>query len=123
MDNRDESLNEIHVHVTTCFCGRFSEIANKLALADYLTCSELSALRSAAFHATLCRIAFNGLGGCRGLIKPSRERNRIWLEQRFMAEREKVLGSVGWQRLPGFTRQSAESILLRVQVAERNLGQ
>jgi hypothetical protein len=97
-------------------------LANRLTLPDYLSCSELSALRNAAYYAVLCRIAFNGLGGCGGEIKPHLECNRIRLEQRFMVEREKVLKSDGWRQLPAFTRESAEAILLNITISETNLN-
>jgi hypothetical protein len=116
----DENINQVHAFVTPGFSRRFSELANKLMLADYFTCSELSALRSAAFYAALCRIAFNGLGGCGGVIKPQLEPNRTRLERRFMVERDKVLTSNGWRQLPKFTRDTAEAILLSVSINEGN---
>jgi hypothetical protein len=54
MDNSDEDINEIRTFVTLEFSRRFSQLANKLALADYLTCSEFSAARNAGFYAALC---------------------------------------------------------------------
>jgi hypothetical protein len=122
MDNSDEDINEIRTFVTLEFSRRFSQLANKLALADYLTCSEFSAARNAGFYAALCRIAFNGLGGCAGQIKPGMEYSRTRLERKFMVEREKLLKSEGWHQLPPFTRDSAEAILLSVTVSEVNLN-
>jgi len=71
------------------FAVRFSRISTRLGLGVSLNGREVSLLYEAAFYATLCNIAFNGLGGCGGQVKPSREANRIDLEREFMAARDR----------------------------------
>ncbi len=79
-------------------------------------------LYTAAFHATLCNIAFNGLGGCGGEITPDREPVRIALEREFMAAREMFFGSRGWNAMPAAVRGSVRRLFLHVTIAERNLA-
>jgi hypothetical protein len=67
------------------FERRFSRISTSLGLGAALDGNDLNSLWEATFCATLCNIAFNGLGGCCGEIKPEREANRITLEGDFMA--------------------------------------
>jgi len=101
---------------------RFSKISSGLDLGASLRGSELSLLYQAAFYSALCNIAFNGLGGCDGQIKPSRELNRLSLERKFMAARDKFWGCAGWRTLPATQRESIVSIFLHVFVIEDNLA-
>ena len=103
------------------FTPRFSRTSMRLGLGACLSGSELSLLHDAAFYATLCNIAFNGLGGCGGQIKPHREANRISLESRFMAAREQFLSCDGWHALSATQKESIHKIFLNIIVAENNL--
>jgi hypothetical protein len=107
---------------TDGFVRRFAEIADLLGLAQNLDKAELDLLREAAFLATLCNIAFNGLGGCAGTIKPEREITRIRLEWRFMAARDEFQASAGWRRLSAVDKQEVQSVFLKVVVAQENLA-
>ena len=84
--------------------------------------SELDALYRAAYYATLCNIAINGLGGCGGQIKPERERNRIALEQTFMAARNDFYRTAGWKKLPHNLKAAIHRAFLLVEVAEARLA-
>ena len=84
---------------------------------------ELKLLYRAAYRGTLCNIAINGLGGCGGRIKPQREANRTALEWRFMAAREELYASAGWQALSPAAKGSVERVFLNVFVADHNLAQ
>jgi hypothetical protein len=106
----------------TTFPGRFARIAASLHLGTALDHAELKCLYEAAFQATLCNIAFNGLGGCGGKIKPEHEPNRIRLEREFMATSGQLYASAGWQALPPFVRHPIREILLSVSVTEHNLA-
>lgn len=103
------------------FEKRFAALALRLGLANALTQAELQLLREAAWMATLCKISFNGQGGCGGRIKPEREPHRIQLEQAYMRACGAVYASRGWRALPDFTRDPVERILLRVLVLDANL--
>src|SRR5271155_1889302 len=81
------------------FESNFSRLSRRLGLGRLLSGSELNHLYQAAFKAALCKIAFNGLGGCRGRIKPEMERYRTKLETEFMAAKEVLFESVGWSNL------------------------
>ena len=53
------------------FESNFSRISRRLGLGRLLSGTELNSLFQASFKAALCKIAFNGLGGCGGMIKPA----------------------------------------------------
>src|SRR5579862_8601150 len=108
--------------VTEGFQRRFDGVCSKLSLAEHLTIPELGFLCVAAYYAILCNIAFNGLGGCKGKIRPERELHRIGLERGFMSARAKVYDAAGWKNMPAFTRFSADKLLLKVSVHEDNLA-
>lgn len=101
---------------------RFAAIAERLSLRLWLSKVELTQLCEAAFYAALCNIAFNGLGGCRGEIKPSRETNRISLERAFMEACAEFENSIGAQALPQNVKESVRRILLSVVVVDGNLA-
>lgn len=84
---------------------------------------DLHRLYEAAFMAGLCHIAFNGLGGCHHLIRPDGERNRIALEQEFMAASDILFGSESWKNLNAVMREQIKEIFLTIAVAEQNLAQ
>src|SRR5215831_12649396 len=77
----------------------FSNLSLKIGLGSLLNCKDLNLLFEAAFCATLCNLAFNGMGGCGGEIKPEREIHRTRLEWSFMAARNRFLACKGWEAL------------------------
>ena len=113
-------LRELAHFPSNTFEGRFFEISDRLRLGSVFNGHELVLLYEAAFYATLCNISFNGLGGCRGQIKASREANRISLERAFMAAREKLVACDGWKVLYPSERGEIRKILLNVFVAPDN---
>ena len=115
-------LNRLASSSAEGFKARFSKTSMRLGLGDSLCQSDLSLLYDAAYFATLCNIAFNGLGGCGGQIKPERELNRISLERKFMAAGEKLLACEGWQALPEARKKLIRKTFLRVSVAQNNLA-
>jgi hypothetical protein len=117
-----EFLAEFSGSAPNSFEGRFANISTRLDLGNALCGKELSLLYQAAFNATLCNIAFNGLGGCGGEIRPDRELNRTMLETRFMFSRDRFFGSAGWRALPKSRQESIERIFLTVFVTEENLA-
>jgi hypothetical protein len=104
------------------FERRFSKISIRLGLGKTLRGCELKLLHEATFCATLCNIAFNGLGDCGGEIKPAQEANRRNLEREFMAARGKLYNSEGWEVLIASAKESVQRIFLSVLVAEANLA-
>ena len=120
MNDNHDSSGEDTLYDQGNFEKLFCSIA--IALKDQMDRHELGLLRQTFIRAYLCNIAFNGLGGCNGTIKPERERNRIALEQTFMIARDRLSASRGWKRLPSVVRQRLERTLLRVEVKEENLA-
>jgi len=104
------------------FKQNFAEVNGRLYLHLKLSPVELASLHVAAFRAALCNIAFNGLGGCEGKIKPEREEHRRNLEVQLMAARNCLFASEGWAGLPSEDKTDIKSRLLTVQVADRNLA-
>jgi hypothetical protein len=100
----------------------FSKISIRLGLGNTLMEHELRLLYEATFCATLCNIDFNDLGGCAGEVKPEAEANRINLEREFMAARDKLYASAGWQALPASAKGPIQRTFLSVLVAEDNLA-
>ena len=115
-------LEHIAVSSTNKFEVRFSRISSRLDLGEALDARELSLLYEAAFLATLCNIAFNGLGGCSGQIRPDREIVRTMLEREFMTSRGRFLTCAGMKRLSVPQAASIEKIFLSVFVAEDKLA-
>jgi len=122
MTTGEQYLEELAGYPPKTFPSHFSSIAARLHLGTALDGTELTWLYEAAFGAALCNIAFNGLGGCGGSIKPEREPNRRRLEWEFMAARDKLYACAGWQALPPFVRDPIQRIFLRVFVNEDNLA-
>jgi hypothetical protein len=104
------------------FESLFSRISNRLDVGLELTWEELKLLYDAAYQAILCNIAFNGLGGCGGQIKPDRERNRIRLEREFLAARDRFYACRGYEGMSESKRRAIERIWLTVLVTEENLA-
>src|ERR1017187_5308449 len=92
MTTGEEYLDELAGFPPKTFPSRFSRYATRLRLGAALDGTELRWLYEAAFGATLCNIALNGLGGCRGEIKPEREPNRRRLGGGVMAGRDQENG-------------------------------
>ena len=103
------------------FENRFARIATRLRLHATMDGAELSCLFDAAYTACLCNIAFNGLGGCSGQIRPERERTRGKLEQDFMAARARVFACPGWRHLSPSKQRETAKVFLDVSVSEENL--
>jgi len=104
------------------FAVRFSEISTRLGLGVSLNGNEVSLLYEAAFSASLCNIAFNGLGGCGGEVKPSREVNRISLEREFMTARDRFWACEGWHNLTPTKKESICNIFFRILVTGHNMA-
>jgi hypothetical protein len=96
--------------------------SRRLDLRALFNRNELDALYRAAYYATLCNIAFNGLGGCQGQIKPEREQNRIELEQTFTAARNNLYQTTGWKKLSTHLKDAIHRVYLQVAVAEERLA-
>jgi hypothetical protein len=88
-----------------------------------LTAEEFNLLYEAAFYSTLCNIAFNGFGGCGGVISPERESTRIKLEQGFMEARDNFLACHGWKKMHAQAKRSVQQVFLNVSVLEENLAE
>jgi len=114
-------LRELAHFGPNTFEGRFFEISDRLQLGSAFNGTELMLLYEAAFYATLCNISFNGLGGCGGKIKASKEANRISLEHAFMDAREKLFSCDGWGGLHILERRAIQKIFLNVFIAPDNL--
>ena len=119
--NGQEYIQQLAGFPPKTFESKFSRIAARLHLAPGMNRAELECLFEAALLAVLCNTAFNGLGGCDGIIKPDRETNRIRLEREFMAACDKLYASAGWKSLPPFVRNAIQARLLHVSVHEGNL--
>jgi len=116
-------LQELARFPSGTFENHFSQVATNLELSATTDEAELDRLYAAALSARLCYIALNGLGGCKGQIKPELERHRISLEQEFMRRRTLALNCAGWKKLSVAVRQEAERVFLSVRVNEGNLAQ
>ena len=122
MTTGEEYLDELAGFPPKTFPSHFASRATNLHLGAALDRNELKWLYVAAFEATLCNIAINGLGGCGGKIKPEREPNRRRLERDFMAARDRLYGCAGWQTLSPSDRHPIRSTFLRVSVDADNLA-
>ena len=107
--------------VTRGFTYNFARICTRLGLGDLLTADKLKQLYTAALFATPCSIAFNGLGGCEGEIKPELELQRIVLERDFMEAKANLFATPGWRALNSKLKERAERTFLRVVVDPGNL--
>jgi hypothetical protein len=120
--NGQQFLDLLAAFPPMSFENDFSKTSKRLGLGRVLGLEELQLLFDAAFCAGLCNIALNGLGGCRGQIKPERELNRIHLEQGFMAARDVFYACAGWANLQPSQKASIKRIFLRVQVNKEKLA-
>ncbi len=122
--NRDgqEFLNRLACFPASSFESRFSNASTRFGVGRALRQREVHMLYEAAFAATLCNVAFNGLGGCEGRIKPEREGNRIRLEREFMEACDRLYASRGWRDLCASEKATLRRIFLSVRVAEDKLA-
>lgn|SRR5690348_2650099 len=104
------------------FEGRFLKTSLQFGLVNDLAAEELSLLYRAAFRAALCNIAFNGLGGCQGQIRPEQENCRIRLEQEFMLSRDRFHACPGWKTLRKSQKAAIERTLVKVAIDPQNLA-
>jgi hypothetical protein len=122
MTTGEAYLDELAGFPPKTFPSHFASRATRLHLGAALDRAELRWLYEAAFVATLCNIAINGLGGCGGQIKPEREPNRRRLETEFMTARDRLYASAGWQALSPSVRHPIQSAFLWISVNEENLA-
>src|SRR5947209_6824408 len=104
------------------FERRFLKLCSRLGLVSALDEEELSRLYRAAFRARLCNLAFNGLGGCGGEIKPEQEGHRIRLERDFMMARDRFFSSTGYKSMRASQKAAMQTAFLVVAVAKENLA-
>src|SRR5579859_7799722 len=112
-DSQDFS-EELESCSQTGFKGRFGQLSRRLGLKSGLNRAELTRLYEAAFLGALCNIAFNGLGGCEGEIRPEKEPSRRRLEQAFMDAKDNFYACGGWKALAPARKKSIETIFLTV---------
>src|SRR5579864_8158811 len=110
--NGHEFLDALAEFPPRTFENNFSRISRQLGLGRLLSGGELNFLYQAAFKAALCKIAFNGLGGCCGKIKPEMERYRTKLETEFMTAKAELFETIGWSYLARAERNSVEKLFL-----------
>jgi hypothetical protein len=115
-------MNRSAARPTPRFRNQFERKAFQLALHSQLSENELALLCEAAFYSRLCHIAFNGLGGCAGKIKPNQELNRIALERAFMKAYQAFWSCPGAKRLSDDQKISIRRAFLTVSVSEKNLA-
>lgn len=104
------------------FESSFATVANKMGLGSILERNELTLLYEAAFRATYCNLALNGLGKFAGEVKAEDERLRSQLEREFMIARDTLLASPGWESLSVLERNALRRIFLDVFVTEERLA-
>ena len=121
-NHSQEFLEQLASHPADTFESRFSLVSNRLGLASTLNRNELTLLYEAAFRATLCNMALNGLGEYGEEIRPELEANRTKLEWDFMVARDMFYGSPGWQELAEGEQELIKKVFLSVFVAEDKLA-
>jgi hypothetical protein len=104
------------------FPGRFARTSTRLRLGTRLDGTEVKLLYRAAFLAALCRISFNGPGGCAGRIAPEKEGQRIQLEQQFMAARDRFWTAVAHQLLRRSLREAIQKTFFNIVVKDEFLA-
>ncbi len=120
--DRQDFLDKLARFPENSFEARFLRTARRLGLVSKFSTDELRLLYRASFRAVLCNIAFNGLGGCDGRIKPQQELNRVRLEEEFMAASARVYACMGWRRLATNEQARLAGLFLTVLVADENLA-
>jgi hypothetical protein len=123
MTNNGQSfLDQLAAFPPDSFENRFSLVVGRLGLAAALERNELSLLFEAAYRATLCNIALNGIGSKGGAILSAHEHERSRLEFEFMVSRDVLFASPGWQGLTRADQFALSRIFLSVSVAPKNLA-
>lgn len=115
-------LKHLAKYPPNTFERRFARRLRRLRLDNTLDRNALALLYTATFQATLCHIAFNGLGGCQGKIKPERESCRTGLERDFMRARSAFHASRAYHALPKSKAEQIERAFLTVLVQDSNLA-
>lgn len=118
----EDFLEKLARFPANTFEARFLRAARSLRLDLTFSMEELRLLYRASFRAALCHVAFNGLGGCAGRIRPELERNRRRLEEEFMAAAARVYACAGWRHLTGSEQARLRQIFLTVLVTDENLA-
>lgn len=121
--DRQDFLEQLTGFPPNTFEGRFLKTLLQFGLINDLGAEELSLVYCAAFRAALCNIAFNGLGGCQGQIRPEQEKSRIRLEQEFMIARDRFQLCPGWKTLRKSQKAVIERTLLKVVIDDKNLAE
>jgi len=123
MTNHSQSfLDQLATFPPDSFENRFSMVVRRLGLAIALERNELTLLFEAAYRATLCNIAFNGLSTPNRRMQPAKEQERTRLEFDFMVARDVLFASPGWQALPRADQIALSRIFLTVTVAPEKLA-
>jgi hypothetical protein len=120
--NGHSFLRELAHFPAHTFEARFYQTCSQLDLGNALSCDELILLYEVAFYAALCNIAFNGLGGCHGAVKPERESTRLNLERAFMSARDAFYDSAGAANLSHASWTCIRRTFLTVFVAPDNFA-
>ena len=123
MTNHSQSfLDQLATFPPDSFENRFSLVVRCLGLVVAFERNELTLLFEAAYYATLCNIAFNGLGNPNREIQPAGEQERTRLEFEFMVARDVLFASPGWQALSRADQLALSRIFLAVAVAPERLA-
>lgn len=120
-DDGQQFLERLAQSPHRTFERHFARAAIGLNLGPVLSAAELEMLYRAAYLATLCNIAFNGLGGCASKIKPEREANRVRLERSYMMARDVFYATLGWSSIGESRKSRVQNVFLAVSIAEHNL--
>lgn len=122
MNSGQPFLDELAAFPADSFENRFSMVVGRLGVASALERNELTLLFEAAYRATMCNIAFNGLGSKANGIRLEEERERSRLEYAFMVARDVLFASPGWQALSRAEQVALSRIFLTVLVAPEKLA-
>jgi len=115
-------LDELAAFPPDSFENRFSMVVGRLGMVTALERNELTLLFEAAYRATMCNIALNGIGSKASGIRPEDERERTRLEYGFMVSRDVLFASAGWQALNRADQVALSRIFLTVLVAPEKLA-
>ena len=122
MTNHSQSfLDQLATFPVNSFENRFSIVVSRLGITASLERNDMILLYEASYRATLCNIAFNGLGTPTGEIHPAKESERSRLEVEFMVARDVLFASPGWQDLSQADQLALSRIFLTVAVAPEKL--
>jgi hypothetical protein len=123
MTNHGQSfLDQLATFPADSFENRFSLVVSRLGLVTSLERNDLTLLYEAAYTATLCNIAFNGLRTSNGAFHSKIESELRGLEFEFMVARDALFASPGWQSLPRAEQLALSRIFLTVAVRPEKLA-